>query len=142
MMDQGSENNVKVSPQIEETAPVDQEPVQQEDHEEQGPSSSFDNILPPNIKNTLGLWASWAKQKSAEIQSSEVFVNAQARTTQVVNSTVEAAAPILNSAYESVSAASVVAIETTEKLGVRAYEATASATEQMKPAIEEVYLLQ
>jgi hypothetical protein len=127
-----SENNQDAGNQLNESSPlVDSN----NDGEDDGPQSSFDNIIPlDKIKHgwmvfggLVAATASTVQTKAVEAYNSESVQNVKRQTTEAVHMTVAAATPI----WEHTKATAISAAEVTK-------ENFHVAAEKAKPTIEKV----
>ena len=97
-------------------------------------TSSFENIVPPQVKKGFGMFFNWAtttativKDKAVEINNSDTVQVMKARTAAAVHQAGEVAAPLWEKTKESLSAAAEI---TTEQASL--------AAENLQPTFEAV----
>lgn len=103
-------------------------------NESNGPTSSIENIIPPQLQKGFSIFSSWVSQaavvvstKASEVNNSEVMKDFKQKSQRFTNDTIVAATPMWEATKENVN----LAMEVT-------YQSTSQVVEQLKPALHEV----
>jgi uncharacterized protein YciU (UPF0263 family) len=103
-------------------------------NENEGPDSSFSNIIPPQVQKGWGIFKTWmnqtaevVKETAIEIGNSELVQDIKLKTTEAANATYTAASPIWDKTVEVVTIAADKTVET-----------SVAIADQVTPVMNEV----